>query len=45
VSADTNAYNSFTYSALNDANNQAELLLGHDVGVSLIISSYTSPTP
>jgi hypothetical protein len=45
VSGDTNSYNSFTQTNLDNANNQAELVLGHDVGVSLVISPLTSPTP
>ena len=45
VSADTNSYSDLVYTSLNNANNEAELLLGHDVGVSLVISSFTSPTP
>jgi len=45
VSTDSTSYNNFVYTNLNDANNQAELLLGHDVGVSLVISPFVSPTP
>lgn len=45
VAIDSNTYSSIYYNHLNDANNQAELLLGHDVGVSLVISSFASPTP
>jgi hypothetical protein len=45
VSTDTNSYSSITEATLDNANNQAALLLGHDVGVSLVISPYASPTP
>jgi hypothetical protein len=45
VSSDTTSYYSLTETSLGNANNQAELVLGHDVGVSLVVSSFASPTP
>ncbi|HCF99387.1 MAG TPA: hypothetical protein DEV93_02455 [Chloroflexi bacterium] len=45
VSIDTATYSALVDKNLNDVNNAAELLLGHDVGVSLVISPYPSPTP
>lgn len=44
VSNDTNSYNSFSQTSLEKAYGQAALVLGHDIGVSLIIPG-TSPSP
>jgi hypothetical protein len=42
---DSRSFSWIVYKSLNDANNQAEILLGRDVGLSLTPTTLPSPTP